>query len=164
MKVNDLVTAALVLDCCVSIDAGYGCIWASSYALHDPCARGNFDVVALLLVQGANPESQEHDRTALGFALHPWACVHDLGSGELLLRQDAKAEADVHLNCTWMCGGPQSRTREPAASRNGPMGLRHPCSEYSPEAAARGGRRKPMAILLAHGRGRRLRWRLLESI
>jgi hypothetical protein len=49
---------------------------------------------------GANPESQEHDRTALGFALHPWAYVHDLGSAELLLRQDAKAEADFPLNDT----------------------------------------------------------------
>jgi hypothetical protein len=70
MKPNDLVTAALLLDRGVCIDAGYGCSWASLYALHDPCARGNFDMVALLPARGAHPELRGHHGTAPGSTLH----------------------------------------------------------------------------------------------
>jgi hypothetical protein len=94
-------------------------------------------MVALLLARGANPESQEHDSTVLGFALHPWVCVHDLGSGELLLRQDAKAEADIPLNGIWMYGGLRSR-RESAVPRDG---VEIPVQRVVPSRCRRSGER-----------------------
>jgi hypothetical protein len=58
-----------------------------------------------------------------------------LRPGELLLHKsaNAKAEASVLLNGTWMCGGPSEL--HSASLLYLAMGLRLPCSEWSRAAA-----------------------------
>ncbi|KAF7356126.1 O-methyltransferase family 3 protein [Mycena venus] len=70
VKNKNLPMLTLLLDHGARVDARWGCDGMSENALHHACAKGELDMVRLLLARGADPERQGHHGTALGFAVH----------------------------------------------------------------------------------------------
>ncbi|KAJ6485685.1 ankyrin repeat-containing domain protein [Mycena sanguinolenta] len=67
---RDRAMAALLLDNGARVDLRWGCDGMTENALHRACARGDLEMVRLLLGRGANPERHGHHGTALGFAVY----------------------------------------------------------------------------------------------